>query len=82
MLVTTALLAQGINVQQVSFVINFDMPAQPQNYVHLLTCFRRFGRKGVVINFCSTGELKLLQDIERFYHNTIEELPQDFSDLV
>jgi translation initiation factor 4A len=81
-LITTDLLARGIDVQQVSLVINFDLPAQPENYLHRIGRSGRFGRKGVAINFCSTEELKLLQDIQRFYHTTIEELPQNVADLI
>jgi len=51
-LITTDLLARGIDVQQVSLVINFDLPTQPENYLHRIGRSGRFGRKGVAINFC------------------------------
>lgn len=50
-LITTDLLARGIDVQQVSLVINFDLPTQPENYLHRIGRSGRFGRKGVAINF-------------------------------
>merc|ERR1712216_955181 len=50
-LITTDLLARGIDVQQVSLVINYDLPTQPENYLHRIGRSGRFGRKGVAINF-------------------------------
>eukprot|EP00951_Prasinocladus_malaysianus_P047586 scaffold651137_cov53-Prasinocladus_malaysianus.AAC.1 len=50
-LITTDLLARGIDVQQVSLVINFDLPSEPENYLHRIGRSGRFGRKGVAINF-------------------------------
>ncbi|XP_071998806.1 eukaryotic initiation factor 4A-II-like isoform X1 [Engystomops pustulosus] len=47
-LITTDLLARGIDVQQVSLVINYDLPTNRENYIHRIG---RFGRKGVAINF-------------------------------
>jgi hypothetical protein len=67
---------------QVSLVINYDLPAQPENYLHRIGRSGRFGRKGVAINFCSVDEMSLLQDIQRFYHTTIEELPSNIADLI
>ena len=81
-LITTDLLARGIDVQQVSLVINFDLPAQPENYLHRIGRSGRFGRKGVAINFCSAEELKILEDIQRFYHTVIEQLPSNVADLI
>jgi translation initiation factor 4A len=52
-LITTDLLARGIDVQQVSLVINYDLPTQPENYLHRIGRSGRFGRKGVAINFVS-----------------------------
>ena len=81
-LITTDLLARGIDVQQVSLVINFDLPGQPENYLHRIGRSGRFGRKGNAINFCSNEEMPLLQDIQRFYNTTIEELPSNVADLI
>jgi translation initiation factor 4A len=81
-LITTDLLSRGIDVQQVSLVINFDLPAQPENYLHRIGRSGRFGRKGNAINFVSDEEVGLLQDIQRFYNTTIEELPSNVADLM
>ena len=50
-LITTDLLARGIDVQQVSLVINYDLPNNIENYLHRIGRSGRFGRKGVAINF-------------------------------
>ncbi len=66
-LITTDLLARGIDVQQVSLVINYDLPSQPENYLHRIGRSGRFGRKGVAINFvtkvraAALGSLDVLQ---------------------
>ena len=75
-------LARGIDVQQVSLVINYDLPTQPENYLHRIGRSGRFGRKGVAINFVSSEDQSMLQDIERFYTTVIEELPANVADLI
>lgn len=59
-LITTDLLARGIDVQQVSLVINYDLPTQPENYLHRIGRSGRFGRKGVAINFVTKVRKKFL----------------------
>eukprot|EP00199_Chlamydomonas_sp_CCMP681_P002051 CAMPEP_0119101226 /NCGR_PEP_ID=MMETSP1180-20130426/334_1 /TAXON_ID=3052 ORGANISM="Chlamydomonas cf sp, Strain CCMP681" /NCGR_SAMPLE_ID=MMETSP1180 /ASSEMBLY_ACC=CAM_ASM_000741 /LENGTH=412 /DNA_ID=CAMNT_0007085311 /DNA_START=118 /DNA_END=1356 /DNA_ORIENTATION=+ len=81
-LITTDLLARGIDVQQVSLVINYDLPTQPENYLHRIGRSGRFGRKGVAINFVSQDDQRMLQDIQRFYSTIIEELPANVADLL
>ena len=54
-LITTDLLARGIDVQQVSLVINYDLPTNRENYIHRIGRSGRFGRKGVAINFITAG---------------------------
>jgi translation initiation factor 4A len=81
-LITTDLLARGIDVQQVSLVINFDLPTQPENYLHRIGRSGRFGRKGVAINFVTADDARMLQDIQRFYNTVIEELPSNVADLI
>lgn len=82
MLITTDLLARGIDVQQVSLVINYDLPSQPENYLHRIGRSGRFGRKGVAINFVSRDDEGMLRDIQRFYNTVIEELPRNVADLI
>ena len=81
-LITTDLLARGIDVQQVSLVINYDLPTQPENYLHRIGRSGRFGRKGVSINFVTTEDETMLRDIMRFYNTNIEELPENVADLI
>eukprot|EP00750_Incisomonas_marina_P016445 INCI19128.1.p1 GENE.INCI19128.1~~INCI19128.1.p1 ORF type:complete len:420 (-),score=61.40 INCI19128.1:194-1453(-) len=81
-LITTDLLARGIDVQGVSLVINFDLPTNRENYIHRIGRSGRFGRKGVAINFLTLPDHKYLQDIEKFYNTTIEEMPLNVADLL
>jgi len=81
-LITTDLLARGIDVQQVSLVINYDLPTQPENYLHRIGRSGRFGRKGVAINFITKDDERMLQDIQRFYNVVVEELPNNVADLI
>ena len=64
-LIATDLLARGIDVQQVSLVINYDLPANRENYIHRIGRSGRFGRKGVAINFVTSEDVRILRDIER-----------------
>jgi len=81
-LITTDLLARGIDVQQVSLVINFDLPTNRENYIHRIGRSGRFGRKGVAINFLTEGDVRYLRDIEQFYTTEITEMPMDVADLI
>ncbi|KAE8734222.1 Eukaryotic initiation factor 4A-6 [Hibiscus syriacus] len=74
-LITTDLLARGTDVQQVSLVINYDLPTQPENYLHRIGRSGRFGRKGVAINFVTLDDERMLFDIQKFHKVIIEELP-------
>merc|ERR550525_1925201 len=81
-LISTDLLARGIDVQQVSLVINFDLPQNMENYLHRIGRSGRFGRKGVAINFVTNQDVRMMKDIERHYHTQIEEMPMDIADLI
>lgn len=81
-LITTDLLARGIDVQQVSLVINYDMPSNRESYIHRIGRSGRFGRKGVAINFVVKADVKYLRDIEQFYDTQIEEMPANVADLL
>ena len=80
-LITTDLLARGIDVQQVSLVINYDLPSNKENYIHRIGRGGRFGRKGVAINFVTDDTIQDMQRIQHFYSTQINELPGDLSDL-
>jgi len=81
-LITTDLLARGIDVQQVSLVINYDLPSNRENYIHRIGRGGRFGRKGVAINFVTTDDVRMLRDIEQFYNTQIDEMPMNVADLI
>merc|ERR1711934_1113827 len=81
-LITTDLLARGIDVQQVSLVINYDLLTNRENYIHRIGRSGRFGRKGVAINFLTNNDVPYLKDIEEFYNTTVEEMPLNVADLI
>jgi len=81
-LISTDLLARGIDVQQVSLVINYDLPQNMENYLHRIGRSGRFGRKGVAINFVTNSDVRATREIEKFYHTQIEEMPADIADLI
>jgi len=78
-LVTTDLVARGIDVHHVNIVINYDLPANKENYLHRIGRGGRYGRKGVAINFVSQRDVELLRELEKHYHTQIDELPMDFA---
>ncbi|KAK7682948.1 translation initiation factor eIF4A [Cerrena zonata] len=81
-LISTDLLARGIDVQQVSLVINYDLPANKENYIHRIGRGGRFGRKGVAINFVTDKDVVMMREIEKFYSTQIEEMPADIGALL
>merc|ERR1711959_244411 len=81
-LISTDLLARGIDVQQVSLVINYDLPQNLENYLHRIGRSGRFGRKGVAINFTTGKDWGHLKDLERYYHTQIEEMPMDIAEML
>jgi translation initiation factor 4A len=81
-LITTDLLARGIDVQQVSLVINYDLPRNLENYIHRIGRSGRFGRKGVAINFVTHDDTRTLRELEQFYNTQIEEMPASVADLI
>jgi superfamily II DNA/RNA helicase len=76
-LVTTDLLARGIDVQQVSLVINYDFPQSIETYLHRIGRSGRYGRKGVAVNFITQKDVNNIQQTESFYNTQIQELPGD-----
>ncbi|KAJ1554205.1 RNA helicase [Cladochytrium tenue] len=81
-LITTDVWARGIDVQQVSLVINYDLPNNRENYIHRIGRSGRFGRKGVAINFVKNEDIKILRDIEQYYSTQIDEMPMNVTDLI
>lgn len=78
-LISTDLLARGIDVQQVSVVINYELPLQRENYIHRIGRSGRYARKGIAINLLLNDEMVMKQDIERAYSTSIMELPSDIA---
>ena len=78
-LISSNVTARGIDVQQVSTVINFDIPKSKETYLHRIGRSGRWGRKGVAINFITRRDITLLKDIESFYSTEIRELPSNFA---
>ena len=81
-LIATDLWGRGIDVQQVSLVICYDLPTNRELYIHRIGRSGRFGRKGVAINFVRTEDESLLKDIESFYRTQIKEMPANVGDLL
>jgi len=81
-LIATDLFARGIDIQQVSYVINFDIPKNVHTYIHRIGRSGRWGRKGVGINLLCRRDQSRLKDIETYYSTIIEEMPMNFSDNI
>jgi superfamily II DNA/RNA helicase len=77
-LISSNVTARGIDIQQVSTVINFDISKDVHTYLHRIGRSGRWGRKGVGINFITRRDVKLLKIIEKHYSTQIEELPGNF----
>jgi translation initiation factor 4A len=78
-MISTDLLARGIDIQQISLVINYELPNQHENYIHRIGRSGRFGRKGVAINLVSKEEMNALKEIEDHYSTSIVNLPEDLA---
>ena len=79
-LISTDLLARGIDVQQISIVINYELPLQRENYIHRIGRSGRFGRKGASINLITAGRERNAQsEIEAYYNKKVLELPLDLN---
>ena len=81
-LITTNLLACGIDAQQVSLVINFDLPTNCEYYIHSIGCSGQFGHKGVAVNFLTESDICYLHNIEQFYTMEILEMPMNVTYLI
>ena len=79
-LITSDLFARGIDVQQVSMVINFDIPKSEYTYLHRIGRSGRWGRKGIAINFQTKYDVHKLKHFEEFYNTQIEEMPANYAD--
>tara|TARA_A100001011_G_scaffold311667_1_gene328796 strand:- start:3070 stop:4242 length:1173 start_codon:yes stop_codon:yes gene_type:complete len=77
-MISSNVTARGIDIQQVSTVINFDIPKCSSTYLHRIGRSGRWGRKGVAINFITRRDYRQLKDIESFYQTEISELPSNY----
>jgi len=80
-LISTDMLARGIDVQQVSLVINYELPVQKENYIHRIGRAGRFGRKGVTINLIAKDESRVREEIEQHFGIAMTPLPDDLSKI-
>ncbi|KUG01038.1 Eukaryotic initiation factor 4A-III [Phytophthora nicotianae] len=81
-LITTDVWGRGLDVQQVSLVICYDLPNNRELYIHRIGRSGRFGRKGVAINFVKDDDIRILRDIEQYYSTQIDEMPMNVADLI
>ena len=81
-LIATDIWGRGIDVQQVSLVICYDLPTNRELYIHRIGRSGRFGRKGVAINFVKSDDVRILRDIEQYYSTQIDEMPMNVADLI
>ena len=77
-LISSNVTARGIDIQQVSTVINFDMPRDVHTYLHRIGRSGRWGRKGSGVNFVTRRDFRKLKEIESYYGTAIPELPANF----
>jgi len=80
-LITTDLLARGIDVQQVGLVINYELPHNKENYIHRIGRAGRYGRRGTAINFVLPKDAAFLKEIQDHYDTVIKEMPTDLSEM-
>ena len=80
LLLTTDLLSRGIDIPQVNLVVNYDLPANKETYIHRIGRCGRFGKKGVSISMVKSedqSDIKTLQKMKQIYKIDIKEMPDD-----
>ncbi len=81
-LLSTDLLSRGIDIQQLSLVINFDLPKSKETYIHRIGRSGRYGRKGIAINLVTDRDIQYMTELETFYDTKIEEMPNNIADYL
>ena len=81
-MISSGITARGIDVQQVSTVINFDITKNVHTYLHAIGRSGRYGRKGLAINFVTKYDINIMKRIEKYYKVNIKELPSNVKDLI
>lgn len=80
LLLTTDLLARGIDIPQVNLVVNYDLPPSKETYIHRIGRCGRFGKKGISISMVKSddqSDIKTLQKMKQIYKLEIKEMPND-----
>ena len=80
--IATDIISRGIDVQQVSIVINYDIPKFKEVYIHRIGRSGRYGRKGIAINFVTYDDVNKLKIIQDYYETDIAEMPNDISEFL
>ena len=81
-LIATDVWGRGLDVQQVSLVICYDLPQSRELYIHRIGRSGRFNRKGVAINFVTIEDMRILRDIEQYYSTEINEMPMNVNEFL
>jgi translation initiation factor 4A len=81
-LISSDLLARGIDIQQISLVINYDLPMDKENYIHRIGRSGRYGRKGFAINLVTPEAQKTFKELQTHYSCKIDPLPNDFNRII
>ena len=81
-MLSTDLLSRGIDIQQLSLVINFDLPKNKETYIHRIGRSGRYGRKGTAINFITNEDIDHMKEIQKYYNTKIDEMPQNLADYL
>lgn len=81
-LISSNVTARGIDIQQVSIVVNFDIPKCVNTYLHRIGRSGRWGRKGVGINLITRRDVDKLKEIEEYYQTQITEMPANLDFLI
>ena len=85
LLLTTDLLARGIDIPQVNLVVNYDLPPSKETYIHRIGRCGRFGKKGVAISMVKSddqSDIKTLQKMKQIYKIEIKEMPNDIEKYI
>ena len=80
-LVATDIAARGIDIDDISHVVNFELPNEPESYVHRIGRTARAGGEGIAISFCDPSERNYLRDIERLIRNKITPVAHNLPEL-
>ena len=78
-LISSDITARGIDIQQVSAVVNYDLTRNVHTYLHRIGRSGRWGRRGIAINFVTRQDSRDMYALEQHYNIRINELPANFN---